>query len=310
MSVAGGTSPTERSAGDALLRPEVVARLGALHLKARQVVEGVLSGLHKSPHHGQSIEFAEHKEYAPGDEIRHIDWKAYGKFDKYYVKQYEQETNLRAFLLLDASKSMAYAYDGVEKLEYARVLSASLAYLLVNQSDAVGTVVYGGGVREYLPARSSAAHLHEVLGCLERAQGEGETALPKAVDFLSERARRRAMVIVFTDLLDPDEASLSAIRRLRARKHDVVVVHLLDRAELEFPFEDPSLFVGMEDDRRLQVDPLQIRESYREEVARFIDHARQSLREADVQYEQVVTDTPYDKALVGLLARRAAGGRR
>lgn len=296
--------------GASPLHPEVVARLGSLPLKARQVVEGVLTGLHRSPHHGQSIEFAEHKEYSPGDEIRHIDWKAYGKFDKYYVKQFEHETNLRAWLVVDASRSMGYASGDVSKLEYARVLAASLAYLLVKQADGVGVVVFGGGVREYLPVRATGAHLHEVLDLLGRMEGDGPTDLPAAVDFVSERAHRRSLVLLLTDLLDPEERVLSHVRRLRGRRHDVALVHLLDRAEIDFPFEDPTLFVGMEDERRLQVSPLQIRDSYREEVRAFVDATRQSLREADIQYQLTPTDTPYDRAIIDFLGQRIGPGRR
>lgn len=292
------------------LRPEVVARLGSLSLRARRVMEGVLSGLHRSPHHGQSIEFAEHKEYAPGDEIRHIDWKAYGKFDKYYVKQFEHETNLRAYLLVDASRSMAYASGAVSKFEYAQVLAASLAYLLVRQGDAVGLLTYAEGVKEYIPVRSTTAHLSEIVSALEASRAAGATDLESAVDFLAERARRRALVIVLSDLLDPDPRNLAALRRLRARKHDVAVLHLLDRAEIEFPFEDPTVFVGMEDERRVQVDPLLIRESYREEVERFVEETRRRLRESDVQYRNIVTDQAYDSAIAGVLSERARGRRR
>ncbi len=315
-------SPTKREHGErrgggangngeglSLLHPEVVARLGPLQLKARQVVEGVLSGLHKSPHHGQSIEFAEHKEYSPGDEIRHIDWKAYGKFDKYYVKQFEHETNLRAWIVIDASRSMAYANEGVTKLEYAKVLGASLAYLLVQQGDAVGVLVYGAGARTYLPVRASSGHLHEVLTVLERSEADGTTDLASALDFLAERSPRRAMVLLLTDLLDPDEQTVAQVRRVRARRHDVSVFHIMDRAELEFPFEDPTLFFGMEDERQLPVHPLEIRESYLEEVRVFLESTRSALTEADIDYRQTVTDTPYDRVLIDFLGRRSRPAR-
>lgn len=304
----GGAS-NGNGGGLSLLHPEVLARIGPLQLKARQVVEGVLSGLHKSPHHGQSIEFAEHKEYSPGDEIRHIDWKAYGKFDKYYVKQFEHETNMRAWIVLDASRSMAYAHQGVSKLEYAKVLGASLAYLLVQQGDAVGVLVYGAGTRTYLPVRSSGGHLHEALSTLDRTEAEGPTDLGAALDFLAERSPKRAMVLLLTDLLDPEAGTVAQIRRMRARRHDVSVFHLMDRAELEFPFEDPTLFLGMEDDRELPVHPLEIRASYLEEVSAFVDSTRQTLTEADVDYRHTLTDTPYDRVLIDFLGRRSRPSR-
>ena len=295
--------------GLSLLDPRVLARVGPLQLKARQVVEGVLSGLHKSPHHGQSIEFAEHKEYSPGDEIRHIDWKAYGKFDKYYVKQFEHETNLRAWIVIDASRSMAYGSEGVPKLEYAKVLGASLAYLLVQQGDAVGVLVYGAGTRSFLPVRSSGGHLHEVLSTLESIKAEGPTDLGAALDFLAERSPRRAMVLLLTDLLDPEAQPVAQIRRLRARRHDVSVFHLMDRAELEFPFEDPTLFLGMEDERQLPVHPLEIRVSYLNVVGSFLEETRASLTESDIDYRHTVTDTPYDRVLIDFLGRRSRPAR-
>ncbi len=290
--------------------PALLARLSHLNFKARGVVEGVLTGLHRSPHHGSSVEFAQHREYEPGDELRHIDWKAYAKFDKYYVKQFEHETNLRAYLLVDASRSMAYASGPVSKLEYAKVLAASLAYLLVRQGDAVGLLTFADGVKDYVPVRSTTAHLSEVVSALERVGADGATDLGTAIDFLAERARRRALVVILSDLLDPDDRNLAALRRLRARKHDVAVLHLLDRAEVEFPFEDPTVFVGMEDDRRVQVDPLLIRESYLEEVERFVERTRRRLRESDVQYRRIVTDEAYDAAITGLLSERVRGRRR
>ncbi len=291
------------------LDPEVVAHLGPLRLKARQVVEGVLSGLHRSPHRGQSIEFAEHKEYAPGDDVRHIDWKTYGKFDKYYVKQFEHETNLRAYLLLDTSRSMGYAYEGVSKLEYARVIAASLAYLLARQSDGVGLFCFADAVHHVLPARTSGAHLHEIVETLDAIEAEGSTNLGAAVEVLLERAPRRSLVVVLSDLLDPEPEKLAMLRRLRARRHDVAVLHVMDRAEVDFPFEDPTLFEGMEDDREVQVMPLQIRASYQEEVEAFVARAQEVLREGDIHYQRVVTDTPYDRFLLDFLARRG-GGRR
>jgi len=289
------------------LRPELVARLGSLHLRARQVVEGVLSGLHRSPHRGQSIEFAEHKEYAPGDEVRHIDWKALAKFDKVYVKQFEQETNLRAYLLLDSSASMGYGEGGVTKLEYAKVLAASLAYLLSRQADAVGLVAFAERTHHYLPARSGGGHLHELINQIDRLDPEGTSNLDGAIDFLSEQAPKRSLVLVLSDLLDPDLERLMSLRRLRARKHDVVVLHLLDRAERDFNFEDPTLFVGMEDDRRVQVSPAQIRESYLEEVERYLADAQRILREGGIHYRQIITDQDYDRVLIEFLGRRLSG---
>lgn len=293
-----------------LLDPQTLSKLDSMHLRARRVVEGALSGLHKSPHHGQSVEFAEHKEYTPGDEIRHIDWKAYAKFDKYYVKRFEHETNLRATIALDASGSMAYASEGVTKLQYATYLAAALAYLLARQQDAVGLAVLGAGagfapgVRSWVPARASATHLSAVLGALEEVRGEGPTDLVAAADFLSEKVKRRSMVILISDLFDPDPRAIARLRRLRARRNEVIVFHLLDRDELEFPFDDPTEFKSMEDERQIEAHPRSIKESYLEEIGLFLAETQKSLREADIDYVRLQTDTQLDKALVRFLARR------
>src|SRR5215471_12698621 len=185
-----------------LLDPVALQRLHNLELRARTVVEGALPGLHRSPHHGSSVEFAEHKEYAPGDEIKHIDWKAYGKFDKYYVKRFEEETELKAYLVIDSSASMGYRGNGVSKLDYARTLAASLAYLLLRQQDQVGMIAFGEKLRGYLPPRARGGHLGDLLTALDDVKALGKTDLLRAIAYLSEVAHRRSLLIVFSDLLD------------------------------------------------------------------------------------------------------------
>ena len=287
-----------------LLDPKALAKLSSVKLRARAVVEGVLSGLHKSPHQGQSVEFAEHKEYAPGDEIRHIDWKAYGKFDKYYVKRYEHETNLRAFLAVDASASMNYRSGELSKLEVASMLAAALAYLLIRQQDAVGLVILKDGATRYVPPRSSASHLQAILEELEGLKGEGQTHLCAAADLLSEKARRRSAVLLFSDLFDEDPKALPRLLQLRLRKNDVSVFHVLDDAELDFPFEDNTLFLSMEDDRQQQANPREIRESYLEEMGAFVESAKRRCFELDCDYEPVRTGEALDRVLLRYLARR------
>lgn len=290
-----------------LLDPKALAKLSTVKLRARAVVEGVLSGLHKSPHQGQSVEFAEHKEYAPGDEIRHIDWKAYGKFDKYYVKRYEHETNLRAYLAVDASASMNYRSGDFSKLDVACMLAASLAYLLVRQQDAVGLVVLKESGTTYIPPRSSATHLQVILQALEGLKGEGPTKLAGAADLLSEKAQRRSAVVLMSDLFDEDPGALSRLLQLRLRKNDVSVFHVLDPAEVEFPFEDNTLFLSMEDDRQQQANPREIRESYLEEMNGFLANARKRCFELDCDYESVRTDEALDRVLLRYLGRRETG---
>jgi uncharacterized protein (DUF58 family) len=276
-------------------------------LRARAVVEGVLSGLHKSPHQGQSVEFAQHKEYAPGDEIRHIDWKAFGKFDKYYVKRYEHETNLRAFLAVDASASMNYRSGDLSKLDVAAMLAAALAYLLIRQQDAVGLLVLKDSGPHYIPPRSSATHLQAILEALEGLKGEGPTHLADAADLLSEKARRRAAVVLLSDLFDEDQKALPRLLQLRLRKNDVSIFQVLDPAELDFPFEDNTLFLSMEDERQQQANPREIRESYLEEIGAFVEGAKKRCFELDCDYEMVRTDEGLDRVLLRYLARRETG---
>jgi len=289
-----------------LLDPEVLARLGTLKLRVRAITEGILTGLHKSPHHGQSVEFAEHKEYTPGDDVRRIDWKAYGKFDKYYVKRYEQETNLRAYLVVDASGSMAYrgAAGRLTKLEYASALAASLAYLLVRQQDAVGLVLVQDQVVRTVPPSAAANHLGALVDTLEAAAPAGPTRLGAAVDWLVEHAPRRAQVIVLSDLFDREDAVLRRLAQLGKRKHEVTVFHVLDPAEIEFPFEDPTLFLSMEDARSVEANGRDVRRGYLEVLRRWLAEVRRAAAEADVDYALCRTDRPVDEVLLPFLARR------
>src|SRR4051812_37267735 len=258
------------------LDPSTLARLDGLKVRARAVVEGVLSGLHKSPLQGQSVEFAQHKDYAPGDELRHLDWKALARFDKYYIKRFEHETNLRSALVVDASGSMAYGSGSLTKLDVARTLAGALAYLLVRQQDAAGVSLLAGNTVSDVPPRSSASHLNAVLDTLEGVKPAGTTNLFFAADHLAEKLPRRALVIAFSDLFDDRADALARLLALRARKHDVVVFHLVDPAELSFPFEDPTLFLSMEDERRVEVNPREIRQSYLEEFGRFLVDTKQA----------------------------------
>src|SRR6478752_4907980 len=273
-----------------ILDPVSLARMKNLELRARSVVEGALSGMHRSPHHGSSVEFAEHKEYAAGDEIKHIDWKAYGKFDKYYVKRFEEETELRAYLLVDTSASMAYQGGGVSKLDYAKYLAAGLAYLLLRQQDHVGMVAFGEKLKGYLPPRSRGGHLADLLQSLDALDAGGKTDLPRALSYVSEVAQRRSLIVVISDLLDDGKGEVRhLLRGLRARKHDVAVFHVLDRDELTLPFEGTTVFESMEDDRRLLAEPADVRKAYLREVERFVEGYRRGLAEGDVEYHLVDT---------------------
>ena len=287
-----------------LLNAQTLSKLAGVKLRARAVVDGVLSGLHKSPHQGQSVEFAEHKEYAPGDEIRHLDWKAFGKFDKYYIKRFEHETNLHAVLVLDGSGSMGYQSGALSKLEVAKILSGALAYLLVRQQDAAGLAVVTGEGFKDLPARAAAGHLRLVLDELESVVPWRTTDLFRAADHLAEKISRRSLVAVFSDLFDDRQEALKRILHLRARKNDLAIFQIVDPAELTFPFDDPTLFLSMEDERKIEVNPREIKQSYLEEFGAFLKSVRTTCAEADVDYELVRTDESLDAVLLRFLARR------
>ncbi|WNG30619.1 DUF58 domain-containing protein [Cystobacter fuscus] len=287
-----------------LLDAQTLSRLQGVKLRARAVMEGVLSGLHKSPHQGQSVEFAEHKEYAPGDELRHLDWKAYGKFDKYYVKRFEHETNLRSVMVVDASASMGYQSTALSKLEVAKTLAGALCYLLVRQQDAAGLAVMTEGRFRDVPPRASAGHLNVLLDALEAATAKGGTQLVSAADHLAEVLPRRSSVVILSDFLDEDPTALKRILALRQRKNDVAVFHLVDPAELTFPFDDPTLFLDMEGEGRVEVNPREIKESYLEEFGAFLDGVKAACAEADVDYELVRTDERLDEVLLRFLGKR------
>jgi uncharacterized protein (DUF58 family) len=309
-----------------LLSPSLVSRLHNLQLHARTVAEGALSGLHRAAHHGASVEFAEHKEYAPGDELRHIDWRAYGRVDKYYVKRFEEETELRGYLLLDTSASMGYGQKGhVTKLAYGQVLCAALAYLLLRQKDPAGLLCFGEAPGTYLPPRGQAAHLSDLCAALLHAAPQGGSDLSRALTYLSEMARRRSLIVVVSDLFPspqgpdrPDEGQAHAqalahamtqmrarLAGLRARRHDVIVLHTLDPDELELPFEGPTWFEDIEPrpsgPRRILADPADVRRAYLAELTRFIDDTRRGLRESDVEYHLVPTRRPPQDVLLELL---------
>ncbi|MEK7831430.1 MAG: DUF58 domain-containing protein [Acidobacteriota bacterium] len=288
------------------LDAQTLSKLAGVKVRARAVVEGVLSGLHKSPQQGQSVEFAEHKEYAPGDEIKHLDWKAFGKFDRYYVKRFEHETNLRAMMVIDASGSMGYGTTGLSKLEIAKVLAGTLSHLLLRQQDAVGLSVVADRLRE-IPPRASASHLALILEALDSVQPGQSIQLRQAADSLAEKLPRRSLVCIFSDCFDDNDEALKRLLALRAKKHDVALFHLIDPSELSFPFDDPTLFLSMENDERLEVNPRTIRESYLEEFGRFLDDTRRLCTEADCDYERAITNEPIDQVLLRFLARR--GGR-
>lgn len=286
--------------------PKVLAGISNLYLRARWVVEGMMSGIHKSRAKGFSVEFEEHREYSPGDEIRRIDWKALGKFDRYFIKEYEDETNLRAYLLLDASASMNYGSDGITKFDYACTLTASLAYLILRQQDAAGVVTFSDRIDTFIPPRAKRDYLTQILHALEKRGPGGETKVGKILDDIAGQVKRRGLIVLVSDLLDEPAEILKGLRQFRFKGNDVIVFHLLDPAELELPFEGNILFEDLEA-ASLQVvtDPRAIRTTYQQVVQEFIADMRKQCHDDAIDYQLISTATPLDRALASYLSWRS-----
>ena len=287
------------------LDAESLVRLKNLSLAARLVVEGLYAGMHKSPHRGFSIEFAEHREYTPGVDPRHIDWRVFGRRDKLYVKQYEEETSLRCYLLLDKSGSMGYkSSPALTKLEYASFLAASLAYLMVLQHDSVGLITCDTNVRDFIPPRQGTAHLRILMERLEQNTAGGETSLSETFHQLAESIKRRALVVVLSDLFDDPNEVVGALKHFRHKKHEVIVLQVLDPAELDFPFDDVNCIEDLENRREVVSDPQAFRKAYLEEFGRFQDAIRSGCVEAQIDHAVARTDRSFADFLGDYLARR------
>ena len=276
-----------------------------MELRARLVVEGFITGLHRSPYHGFSVEFAEHRQYMPGDGIRHIDWKIYARTDRYYIKQYEEETNLKSYILLDTSRSMAYSSGGsISKLEYASYLAASLAFMMIKQQDAVGLALFDEALTEYLPPHATKAYLHQILITLQRLKASGRTGAGKSLHQVADRIRRRGLVIIISDLLDDPDEFVAALKHLRHKKNEVIVMHVLDPLERSFAFGPDAVFRDLETSERMPTQPAQIQHAYQEAMRAFVDRFKRECRENYVDYVLMDTGTPFDVALVEYLSKR------
>jgi len=289
------------------LNPHTLASLEGLDIQARMVVEGYVAGMHPSPYHGFSVEFAEHREYVPGDDIRHVDWKVWSKTDKLYLKQYEEETNLLSYLLLDTSESMAYASgDNVTKLQYAQFIAASLSYLILQQQDSVGLVVYDDAVRRYLKPAGQTSQLKEVLHLLNVTPAREKSDLGLVFNDLAERFKKRGVVIVLSDLFDDVARIITGLKHFRHRRHEVIVFHVLDPAELDFPFRDTTLFKGLEGMPEILTDPHALKRAYQAELGSFLEELEKGCRMVDIDYVPLRTDQSLDVALSSYLASRSA----
>src|SRR5262245_58561698 len=288
------------------LQSDILARIRNLELRARQVVEGYLSGMHRSPQHGFAVEFAQHREYSPGDDIRHIDWKVFGRTERFYLKQYELETNLVCWLLVDASDSMRYSSGGLSKYDYAARAAAALAYLVVQQSDSVGLITYDCQVRQFLRASGQPSQLKDLITMLVAGPTEEKSRMGPVLHEAADRVNRRGGVLLFSDLFDEPSDILGGLKHLRFQKHDVAVFHVLDPAELEFPFRTATLFHGLEQMPDLLTDPLGVRESYLGELNRFIDEVKRGCRTQHIDYVPMRTDQEMGLTLAHYLSQRAA----
>jgi uncharacterized protein (DUF58 family) len=287
------------------LNPRVVTRLANMELRARLVVEGFITGLHRSPYHGFSVEFAEHRQYMPGDAIRFIDWKIYGRTDRYYIKQYEEETNLRSTILLDTSLSMGYSSaQQVTKLEYGASLAAALAYLMIRQQDAVGLACFDEELRSYLPPHMTRGYLRRLLVDLQNARPAGKTGASRALHQAADRMKRRGLVIVISDLLEEPSGVIGALKHFRHKKNEVIVMHVLDPLERTFAFGSHAVFRDMETAERIATLPWQIQSAYRGAMDRFLETYKRECREHAIDYVMMDTATPFDVALTEYLARR------
>jgi len=292
-----------------LLTPEIIPKLNNLYLKARFVVEGFMVGLHKSPYHGFSVEFSEHRAYGAGDEIRYIDWKLWGKTDRFFVKQFEEETNLKAYILFDHSSSMFYKSTKINKWEYAQTLAASLGYLIIKQQDAIGLTMFDDQINVNVPAHSKKSHLNIILSHMQNISGGSKTNIAPILHHHAETIKKRGLIILISDLFDNQDNILSGLQHFRYKGHEVIVFHILDPQELKLNFPQRTRFRDMETGQELVTDPWFIQSDYRQSIEKFCDYYKINCRKKKIDYIQLTTDLSLHIALSEyLLKRKKIGG--
>ncbi len=284
--------------------PKVLAGLKNLYLRARFVVDGVMVGIHPSRAKGLSSEFEEHRGYTQGDDIRHIDWKTYGKFDRYFIKEYREATNLKVTIAMDSSSSMGYASDGVSKFDYGSTLAASLAYLMLKQQDAVGLITFSNKIEKMIPPKATRDHLLAILKELEDRRPEGETSAASVLQEIAASLKRRGLIILISDLLDKPEEVVRGLKQVRSRGSDLMVFQVLDKDELQFPFKEPSIFQDMEEDLKLLADPQAIRSAYLDTIRQLTDAYREACASSLIDYSLFDTSIGLDRALTRYLTWR------
>jgi uncharacterized protein (DUF58 family) len=307
LSVSRGESESRRAGSE--IDPRTLMRIKSLQIRARVAVEGFVKGIHRSPYHGFSVEFSEYREYSPGDDPRYLDWKLYARSDRYYVKRFEDETNLRCNLVVDTSRSMGYRSLPYSKSDYARTAAATIAYFLTNQRDAVGLLLFEDRITDYLPARYRPGHLRRLMAALDREPAGESTNLVEPLEQIAATVRKRGLIIILSDLLAPAESLRARLGYLRSRGHDVVVLRILDPAEADFTFTTPAMFRDVESGKELYIDPAAARDSY---LRKFAEHAallQRSCLDLGIEYDSITTDRPLDLVLFDLLKARMRRGR-
>ena len=287
------------------LDPKVLAGLHNLELRARVVVEGFLAGLHKSPHRGFSVEFNDYRHYQRGDDMRHVDWRLYARSGKLYIKQYEDETNVRGMILLDTSASMAYTSGGMSKLDYGITLASALAYFIARQRDAVGLITFDDEIREYLPAKTRQLHLMRILRALSRVQAGQKTDVVKPLTDLASSLKKKSMVILISDMLDDEERIINTLTNLRAMGNDIITFHIMDDAELNFPFNEASEFIDMENNESYITSPAAIRKAYLTNINEFLAYCKKQCQTSGIDYCLMNTREPLDQALSSYITKRS-----
>ncbi|MEO8513243.1 MAG: DUF58 domain-containing protein [Ignavibacteria bacterium] len=312
------------------LQPSVISRLANMELKAKFVVEGFIAGLHKSPYHGFSVEFAEHRQYMPGDDLKYLDWKVLGRTDRYYIKQFEEETNLKSYLIVDSSRSMQFksseselaakspfskifkkkeqlksvAKSNITKLEYSTYIAASLAVLMNFQKDAAGLVVYDEAIKTFIPPKATSQNLKLILNQLSSIEPAGKTNTASALNIVAERIKRRGLIIIFSDLFDDQTAVINALKHFRYKKNEVIMFQVLDPVEMSFAIDSPTIFKDMETSQEMLSQPISVMNSYQDAVKEFLNTYKTACLSNNIDYVLLSTETPFDTALLGYLNKR------
>ncbi len=289
-----------------LLDPKIISKISRLDLRARYIVEGFLIGLHRSPYHGFSVEFSEHRQYMPGDEISRIDWRVYGKTDRFYIKQYEEETNLKSYILIDCSKSMDYSSDSITKFQYAITLGAAIAYLLFDQKDAIGLVLYSDEIKKIIEPKTSKVNLIEIYKTLVKSSPQGKTKTAECLAEIAEKIKKRGLIIIISDFLDLPEKVENSLKKFRFKQNEVITFQILDRQEINFNFNKDAIFRDLESEEELLTQPHQIKNDYSQLIKNFIESLKKNLLNHQIDYNLVLTDEFFDKALLSFLKKRKA----